>query len=137
MWTLADHETAVRVLIPIATGATIVLAVAGWMAARRIVLELPVDVLVLDEAPPRSRGHAVLRMIVGFALVALGVMLLVLPGPGVLLIALGLLICAPGWRRKIVRSMMRRPRALREINAFRRRHGRPDVRLPPSWGKPA
>jgi Na+-transporting methylmalonyl-CoA/oxaloacetate decarboxylase gamma subunit len=69
-------------------------------------------------------------MIVGIALVALGVMLLVLPGPGVVLIVLGFLICAPGWRGRIVRSMVARPRALREINAFRRLHGRPDVRLP-------
>lgn len=123
MGPLADHAFAARPLIPIAIGATIALAVAGGLAVRRFLLELPPD--VLDErCAPRSAARRALRMIFGLALIALGVALLVLPGPGVLLIALGLLVCAP---RRLMRWTATLPRVLRAINAFRRRHGRPDL----------
>ena len=130
----ADHETAARVLLPIVIGGATALAVAGSLATRRILLALPPD--VLDEAcPSRTLARGVFQMILGLALVALGVALLVLPGPGVFLIALGLLVCAPGWRRWLVRPMVSFPRVLREINAFRRRHGRPDLVLSAPSGK--
>ena len=132
MGPLTDPSLAAVPLIPVALCGVIALAVAGSLAVRRILLALPSD--VLDEAPlPRSFVRRAFRMIVGLALVALGVALLVLPGPGVLLIALGLLACAPGSRRRLVRWTATLPRVLRAINALRRRHGRPDLALPRSF----
>ena len=132
MGPLADHAFAARPLLPIAIGATIALAVAGGLAVRRFLLDLPPD--VLDErCAPRSAARRALRMIFGLALIALGVALLLLPGPGVLLIALGLLVCAP---RRLMRWTATLPRVLRAINAFRRRHGRPDLALAASSDSP-
>ena len=54
---------------------------------------------------------------------------LVLPGPGLILIAIGLLMLRTRWRQRVVRSVVARPRVLRAINEFRRRHGRADLAL--------
>jgi hypothetical protein len=98
-------------------GASLALAFAGAMAARRAVLEVPAD--FLTHATSTTRARSVARALAGAALVGAGVILLVLPGPGVLLITLGLL----AWTRPL-RALLEWPAILRAVNAFRVRHGR-------------
>lgn len=112
--------------VPVAIVATFALAVLTALATRALLLRLPVDVL----EPPRSpvsRMRVVLRTAGGVGLVGAGLLLLVLPGPGILVLAVGALMLTPSWRSRIMRSIMRRPRFIEHINAFRRRHGREDL----------
>jgi uncharacterized protein (TIGR02611 family) len=53
--------------------------------------------------------------VVGFTLVALGIVLLVVPGPGILVLAAGLAVLATeyAWARKMLDSAKRRAAALR------------------------
>jgi uncharacterized protein (TIGR02611 family) len=53
--------------------------------------------------------------IVGFTLIALGLVLLVIPGPGLLVLAAGLAVLATeyAWARKLLDSAKRRAAALR------------------------
>lgn len=125
-----DAHGALRVLIPLAIAATIALSVAGVIAGRRLALQFHPD--LIEPRAPLSRTRAALRTVAGLALVAAGVALLVLPGPGLMFIAFGALMLAPSWRARIVRAAVRRPRVLRWLNAFRRRHGFEDLSAPPS-----
>jgi hypothetical protein len=121
---LLTRDQALVILTVVAALASAGLALAGAIAARRAVLALPPDVLANGLPAPLSRTRAVLRLIAGAALVATGVVLLFLPGPGLALIALGILTASPRWRRHLVRALLARPSAVRRINAYRRRHGR-------------
>lgn len=121
-----DREGIPHGLIPLTVGVTLVVVLLGLLAGRAVVLRLPPDVLEATPSP-LSRTRAVVRAVAGAVLVATGIALLVLPGPGVLVIALGVLMLLPSRRSQLVRAIVSRPRALREINAFRRRHGRAEI----------
>ena len=128
---IIDRESAGQLLIPLAITATLALAVASALAARTLVLQLPTDFLE-PRWVPLSRTRAVLRSVAGAALIGAGVALLVLPGPGLVLIALGALMLRPGWRAKIVRWIAGKPAVIRQINVVRRRHGCPELDPPVS-----
>ena len=105
--------------------------VALSIAARGRLLRLPPDFLeMVTSTAPRPR--AVWRTALGVAIAALGVLLLFMPGPGVLLILTGLVLVELPVRTRIVRWLLRRRWALREVNAFRARHGRPPLVAPAS-----
>jgi hypothetical protein len=123
------HDNVLHVLVPLALGAALALAITSVIAARSFMLRPR----LLDEpSVASSRARLILRTITGVAFVGVGFALLVLPGPGVLMIALGAMLLGPAWRAKAIRWVLARPRVLREINAFRRRHGCPAWTSPPS-----
>jgi hypothetical protein len=78
-------------------------------------------------APPR-RGHPakrIARVIGGWALLAVGAALLVLPGPGLLVIAGGLALLATeyAWAARLLRNVKQRLAALRPRRAPEDRPG--------------
>jgi hypothetical protein len=75
--------------------------------------------------PRPSSLRVVLRTVAGIALVVVGLFLLVLPGPGVAVIALGLLLLDPRLAGRLAHACRSRPRLLRVLNACRRRLGKP------------
>ncbi|HKO91213.1 MAG TPA: hypothetical protein VJU61_08675, partial [Polyangiaceae bacterium] len=92
---------------------------------------LPADYLVTSQAWPRVQGWAfvgrVLRNLLALLVLLIGVLLLVLPGQGLLTILAGcLLLDAPGKRRLELR-LMQNPRVLAALNRLRRRRGRPPL----------
>lgn len=118
---LLTRDDAEVLFAAVALSAALALLIAG--VVRRALLALPVDFLAYATAAPSSRARSVARAIVSAALVGAGAAMLVLPGPGVLLITLGLL----AWktRREPLRAVLARPLVLRWINALRGRNGRP------------
>jgi hypothetical protein len=71
---------------------------------------------------------AIVKNLVGVAVLALGVVMIVTPGPGVVLLLLGLtLVDVPG-KRKLQRYLVSRPLVLRSINKLRARWNRPELR---------
>jgi hypothetical protein len=85
----------------------------------------------LDVQPAVVR--AVLRVgknLFGVALVLLGIIMLVLPGQGVLSIILGLsLVDFPG-RRALQCKLIRRPKVIDSINWIRKKFHRPPLKMP-------
>jgi hypothetical protein len=62
-------------------------------------------------------------------LVALGVLMVFIPGPGILTILLGVtLLDFPG-KRRLELKLISRPEVLRGVNAIRARYGRPPLLL--------
>ena len=104
--------------------------VAGWIAARHLVLRLPVDFYTHGNGGSAARRAT--RSALGLALVAVGVVLLFLPGPGLLLIVAGLALSELPGRERLLRWALGRPKLLHAANALRARHGIPPLSLVPN-----
>lgn len=109
------------------------LIVASW-AVRR----LPVDYLLRE--PERARGPSwpspklVARNLGGGLLVLLGVILVPLPGQGVLTILAGLALMDFRGKRRLEHWLMLRPAVFAAINRSRARAGRPRLVAPLACG---
>ena len=69
-----------------------------------------------------ERAKRLTRIVVGFTVLALGVALLVLPGPGILIIAVGLMILGTEfvWARRLLNRFKAQAQAAREAFGGRR-----------------
>lgn len=123
------RDDATVLLVALGIALALAFSIVGAMAARRALLDLPADFLVNDMPRAATPWRAFLRFVVGALLVVAGIGMLVLPGPGILLIALGALTWSPRVRRHVLAAALTRPRALRALNGFRRRHGRQALAL--------
>ena len=101
-------------------------------------MRLPEDYLVndgqagwLDKQPAVVRwGLRIFKNLLGVVLVILGIVMLVLPGQGILSIVLGLsLVDFPG-RHALQCKLIRRPKVIDSINWIRRKFQRPPLILP-------
>ena len=106
-----------------ALGAAVILLL-GWL-----IIHMPEDYFVLREGrehPLKKAGKNLLGIIV----VGIGISLMVLPGPGILTILMGLmLIDFPGKKRVLQRAV--RHRALFHLlNRLREKAGKPPLRAP-------
>lgn len=115
--------------------ASVALSIVAWWFVRRELLRLPSDFLHeggrrREAGSTGSTGSTgrLRRNAAGIGLILVGVLLLVLPGPGVLLIVVGLLTVELPWRDRFVRFLLRRRWALREVNAWRARRGEAPLR---------
>lgn len=102
------------------------------------IVKLPEDYLVNDQKSGwLEKQSAVVRWglriaknLLGIVLVILGIIMLVLPGQGVLSIVLGLsLVDFPG-RQALQNKLIRRPKVIGSINWVRRKFHRPPLILP-------
>lgn len=104
-----------------------------------LIVRLPVDYFAGPHPPPRTPRHPyvrlalnVVRNVLGAALLAAGLAMLVLPGQG-LLTLLGALVLLdfPG-KRRFELFLVRRPRILRALNWIRRRSHHEPLQAPAS-----
>lgn len=114
--------------------ASVVMIVGSIFCALWAVKRLPEDYLIRDEPPASPASGARLRKVaknaLGFALLVIGLLLLVLPGQGLLtLIAAVSLLDFPG-KKQLERRLMSRPKVLHALNRFRQRAGRPPLCSP-------
>jgi len=114
--------------------ASVVMIVGSALCALWAVKRLPEDYLIRDEPTPSrapgARFRKVAKNALGVALLIVGLLLLVLPGQGLLtLIAAVSLLDFPG-KRQLERRLMSRPKVLHALNRFRQRAGRSPLRSP-------
>jgi Putative transmembrane protein (PGPGW) len=104
-----------------------------------IVLRLPQDYLsstkTVEKQPfskltVRSRLFLIGRNLLGGLLVLAGIAMLVMPGQGVISIAVGLGLMDFPRKRRIIRRLVGNKRALRAINRFRSKFGRQPLNAP-------
>jgi len=82
------------------------------------------------EAPRRSIVVRVLRTALGIALVALGLLMLVLPGQGLLTVLVGLGVLDLPIKRRAIRRILANGKVRESINRLRSKHGKPPLRIP-------
>lgn len=118
-------------------GISLALLVTTLIAFPFVIARLPARYFAeRSRLAPRSR-HVVVHWIitafknlVGLALVIAGVLLLFLPGQGVLTLIVGLAIMNYPGKFVIERWLVRRPRVLPALNWLRRRFGAPPFEAP-------
>ncbi len=104
-----------------------------------LLIGLPADHFCRDGEQAAHRRHPLLHALLvfsrnaaGIMLLGLGVVLLVLPGQGLLTMLLGLVLMDFPGKRGLERRLLRQPRVLQPLNRLRRRFGRAPLRLPGS-----
>lgn len=126
-----------EILLWISIGSGIALLLTA-IAIPIVIVKLPTDYLVndqkkswLDTQPTVVRAvFRVGKNLFGVVLVLLGIIMLVLPGQGVLSIILGLsLVDFPG-RRALQCKLIRRPKVIDSINWIRKKFHRPPLKMP-------
>ena len=114
-------------------GASILMLVISVAAVGWVIVRVPADYFARENPPegPWAHRHPLVRLalvigknLLGLVLVAAGVLMLVLPGQGVLTILAGLLLLDIPGRHRLVMSLVRRPPILNSLNWVRERAGR-------------
>lgn len=113
-----------------------VLGVAATVLVPRAIARLPADHFVRPRTR-RRRAVRVVRWILGGLLTAIGVAMLVLPGPGVAAIVAGLVILDLPLLRRLALVILRRPGVQRGVTRVRERYGSPPLIVPPKTIPPA
>jgi hypothetical protein len=115
----------------------VVLGAVSVLVTGFIVVRLPADYFARRDPPPLINGrHPALRIIakvaknlLGLALVVAGVIMLVVPGQGVLTILFGVMLLDFPGKRALERWLVSRPKVRPAINALRARYGREPLKF--------
>jgi hypothetical protein len=135
-----------EVIVGVAATFSVVAFLATLVGVPLLLSRLPADYFI---SPRRSRVrnpalHAILfvgKNLLALVLLVMGVVMLVLPGPGIITTLVGIsLLSFPNKRRLELRIVSNR-RVARSINWIRKRAGRPPLQFPvsprPASGPPA
>jgi hypothetical protein len=115
------------VFVGISIGVSVAAFLGSLIAIPVVLIKMPEDYLT---QPPKKSEHPALKVgknLLGVALLAIGVAMLVLPGQGVLMIIVGLLLVDFPGRRKLLRKLMAKPKVQKAITAIRKRAGKPPL----------
>ena len=112
----------------VAAGSLVLLTIS-LLATPRIVAQLPVDYLLRSESP--SLKHPMLKMAItllrtltGAALIVMGLVMLVLPGPGIITLLIGLSMAQFPGKQRLIRLIASRESVFSSLNWMRRRYGK-------------
>ena len=120
----------------IALGAGSIAMFVGTLVAVPIVIcRLPRDIYVRRRAPrARAAGLgavlALARNLFGLTIIAAGILMLVLPGQGLLTIVIGIVLVDFPGKHALERRLIGHPRVIDAMNALRERFGRPPLEAP-------
>ena len=122
-------------LLPILTVSGVIMALASMMAIPWLLVRMPTDYFNTPSRPLHYRGPLawciwVVRNALALVLLAAGVLMLILPGQGILTILMALMVSTFPGKYRMERAIMRRPRVLRAANWIRRRYHKPGLNPP-------
>ncbi len=107
---------------------SIVAVVCSILFVPRYLASLPVDYLHGEgRSAHGSRARHVLRNVFGVVLVLLGLLMLVLPGQGLITLLVGLLLLDFPGKQRLIRRLLARPKVLNVVNHLRQKHGSPPL----------
>jgi len=117
---------------------SLLLLTATLLATPWLVAKMPADYFRRYRTPVSQRGLlrislALARNLAGVALMLLGIIMLVTPGPGLLVFLVGLSVCEFRGKYRLLRKLAARPRIFASLNYLRQRKSRPPF-LPPRTG---
>ena len=112
-------------------------SILGGIAATIVVVKLPRDYFARPKraSGSKSPGRKIAKIaknIAGALLVLGGIVLLLpgVPGPGIVVLLLGLVLTDIPGKHKLIQKVVRKPTVLKSMNRVRRRFGRPDLVTP-------
>ncbi|MDB5798349.1 MAG: hypothetical protein JWP36_2251 [Paucimonas sp.] len=116
------------------------LALLGIVLAPLWAIKLPADFFCVERERRRRQLEStagryikmVLRNLLGCLLILVGVTMLVLPGPGMVAIVIGVLAMDFPGKLHLARRLVSMPAVLHSINWMRRHAGKPPLQLEPA-----
>lgn len=109
-----------------ATALSVTLFVGTLVAIPILSIRLPSDYFVRP-SKPRPRWKVVLRTAFAALLIVMGLLMLVLPGQGILTLLIGISLLDFPAKRAWQNRLLQRPAVLRTMNRLRARAGRPPL----------
>ena len=131
---LAWGQAHQSLLIALGVG-SLVMFVGTLVAVPVVICRLPRDVYARRRIP-RSRGAglsallSLARNLLGLAIIAAGILMLVLPGQGLLTIVIGIVLVDFPGKHELERRLVGHPRVIDAMNALRERFGHPPLDPP-------
>lgn len=126
---------------------SLVMLVASLVVTPLLLVKIPANYFLLDKPPlltrlrearPGYRWVILLKNLLGGICIAAGLLMLVLPGQGLLTLLAGLFLLDFHGKKVLERKLVSRPRILKSINWLRRRYGKPELEWDePTDGRPA
>lgn len=110
---------------------TLVLFVLSTLAIGVFFAVIEEDYFLVPHERSRWSVFGVLKNILGAVLICIGVLLLILPGQGVLTILMGLALVDFPQKRKWIHIILAKGPVLKKINAWRARLKKPPLKIPP------
>lgn len=121
-------------VLSLLAGLSLTLFVLSLLGVPWLVRRIPVDYLLDHGVRPKAHGlhllGRILRNSLGAVLLALGVLMLVLPGQGLLTIVVGLMLIDFPGKTALKRKLIGHHRVLSAINRIRQRSGHPALHAP-------
>ena len=105
-----------------------------------LIIRIPADYFLHDRRPAAGRSdggplpHLIMtgvKNVIGTVFVLAGIVMLLLPGQGLLTILIGLMLINFPGKYALQRSLIRRKTVLAAVNRLRSRAGRPPIRISP------
>jgi len=126
--TMSDWLDQYTWILGTAAAASIALLMLSILATPWIVSQLPADYLLRGES--RSVRHpmlkliiTILRTLIGASLIVLGLLMLVLPGPGIVTLLVGLSVARFPGKQSLLRHIASRDSVFGSLNWMRQRYG--------------
>lgn len=100
-----------------------------------VFVKLPPDYLIRPEQPGGPTGwlglvYLVLKNIAGWIFIVAGIIMLLIPGQGLLSILIGLMLIHFPGKRKLIKRIMGRPKIFRAVNTIRVKAGKEPLQAP-------
>jgi Putative transmembrane protein (PGPGW) len=108
------------------TVASLLMFVGSLLAVPWLIARAPRDFFLRDQEAARTGNVAlkILKNVVGAVLTGAGVLMLLLPGQGILTLIVGLALMDLPGKRALLERLARRPSVLRALNYVRQKTGR-------------
>lgn len=113
--------------IGISIGVSIAVFLGSLIALPIVLIRMREDYLVHPPEKSKNMALVIAKNVLGVALLAIGIAMLVLPGQGVLMGIVGLMLVDFPGRHKLLMKLMQKPKVQRVITAIRRRGGKPPL----------
>ena len=126
--------------VPALTITGFVMALASCVAIPWLLLRMPADYFTESYLPHAHRGPLawffwVIRNVIAVVLLVAGILMLVLPGQGLLTILIALMASTFPGKYRLERAIMRRPGVFRAANWIRRKYHRTPLKHPDGHDK--
>lgn len=127
------------------TAASVVMFFVTLLAVPAVMVRIPADYFVRDRRAATPWGHRhpvvawtfrIAHNVLGWVLILAGIAMLVLPGPGVVTIFVGVMLAEFPGKFRLERWIVSRPRVLKVINWQRSVRGVEPLRMEPERAQP-
>lgn len=130
MQSLLDMASAHKGALLASVAISVVLFVASLIVVPRLVARAPEDYFTRESGQRGSLAGRIVRNVLGVACMVGGILMIFIPGPGILTLVIGLsLVDVPG-KRKVVRRIVQRPTVWNALAHLRERAGSPPFEHP-------